>query len=129
MGDNAVALAAIGLASTSVLGVLWIAKYSVKKLSKDFGEHTKAAIGIKQVIADQSSNSSDQIKSNEYVAKALIMRVEADKALVSAIDKNSEKSDEAIKVSIELSTFMKRLNGTLPRSIEEKQAIKIKEKV
>ena len=42
--DNAVALAAIALAATSVGGIIWAAKYFANTLSKDLNEHTKAAI-------------------------------------------------------------------------------------
>jgi hypothetical protein len=39
-----VALAAIGLAATTVGGLIWVVKYFAKTLSKDLQEHTSAAI-------------------------------------------------------------------------------------
>lgn len=39
-----VALAAIGLAATTVGGLIWVVKYFAKTLSKDLQEHTAAAI-------------------------------------------------------------------------------------
>lgn len=41
---TAVSLAAIALAATAVGGVIWLAKYFAKELSKDLREHTKAAV-------------------------------------------------------------------------------------
>ena len=41
--DNAVALAAIGLATSSVGGLIWLAKFVAKTLGKDLKAHTIAA--------------------------------------------------------------------------------------
>lgn len=43
--DNSVAMAAIALAATSVAGIIWLAKYFAKELSKDLKAHTDAAKG------------------------------------------------------------------------------------
>lgn len=85
MNEQAVSLAAIGLAVTAVGGVIWLAKYFARELSVDLREHTKAATKLAQAAKEQQNASKEVL------------------------------------------VFMKRLNGTLPRSIEEKQAIKIKE--
>ena len=42
--DNAVALAAIALAATTVAGLVWAMKYLANTLSTDLREHTKAAL-------------------------------------------------------------------------------------
>lgn len=42
--DNSVALAAIGLAATSVGGFIWLVKFMAKTLGTALQEHTKAAI-------------------------------------------------------------------------------------
>ena len=46
--DNAVALAAIGLAGSTVAGLIWALKYFANTLAKDLQEHTKAAIAQKK---------------------------------------------------------------------------------
>lgn len=76
--ENSVALAAIGLAGTTIAGLVWVVKYLAKTLSKDLQEHTKAAI--------------TQAQTNE-----------------------------------EMLTFMKKLNGKLPKLVEEKKKQAAKE--
>lgn len=46
--DNTVAIAAIGLATTTVGGLIWIMKYLANTLSKDLKEHTAAAISQRE---------------------------------------------------------------------------------
>lgn len=98
--SETVPLAAIALATTAIGGIIWLAKYFAKELSKDLRAHTKSATQL-------TAASKDQAKSNRELAQA---------------------SREQKQASQEVLTFMKRLNGTLPRSIEEKQDIKRKEK-
>jgi len=98
--SETVPLAAITLASGAIGGVIWLAKYFANELSKDLRAHTKSATQL-------TAASKDQAKSNRELTKASIEQKQA---------------------SQEVLTFMKRLNGTLPRSIEEKQEIKRKEK-
>lgn len=70
--DNAVALAAIALATTTVACLVWVVKYLAKTLSKDLQEHTKAA-------QSQTRASNEVLKfmknlngklENAYVEKA-----------------------------------------------------------
>jgi hypothetical protein len=42
--ENSVALAAIGLAGSTIAGLIWVVKYLAKTLSADLQEHTKAAL-------------------------------------------------------------------------------------
>lgn len=56
--DNAVALAAIALAASSVTGLIWLAKFVAKTLGQDLREHTKAAL-------KQAQASREQIKTNK----------------------------------------------------------------
>lgn len=42
--ENTVAIAAIGLAATTVACLVWVVKFLAKTLSQDLQEHTKAAI-------------------------------------------------------------------------------------
>lgn len=80
MNDGAsVALAAIGLASTAILGIIWLAKYFARELSRDLREHTKAATNLAAAASKQE------------------------------------------QASMQVLTFMKKLNGKLPKLVEEKQ--------
>lgn len=79
MDTNAVALSAIALAATAIGGVIWLAKYFARELSKDLKEHTKAATNLAQAAKEQKQASSEVL------------------------------------------TFMKKLNGKLPKLVEEKQ--------
>lgn len=83
--DNTVAIAAIGLAATTVGGLIWAVKFLGKTLSVDIREHTQAA--TKLAVA-------------------------------------SEKQEKA---SNEVLIFMKKLNGKLPKLVEEKQKQAAKE--
>lgn len=60
MNDNGVALAAIGLAGTTVTGIIWVVRYFAKTLSKDLREHTKAAVR-------QAQASKEQVKASKEV--------------------------------------------------------------
>jgi hypothetical protein len=51
MNDNTTTLAALGILSAAVAGILWIIKFILKTLSKDLQEHTKAA--LKQAQASE----------------------------------------------------------------------------
>ena len=83
--DNAVAIAAIGLAATTVGGLIWAVKFLGKTLSADIREHTVAATKLAQA------------------------------------------SDRQEKASNEVLTFMKKLNGKLPKLVEEIQRQAAKE--
>lgn len=92
--DNAVAIAAIGLAATMGGGVLWLAKYFAKELSVDLKEHTKAAI-----------NLSLASKELEKTVKKVGVQAEL----------TGRNSEEQLK-------FMKKLNGKLENAIIQKVA-------
>lgn len=84
-----------------------------------------AFLGVAKIMLNQSVKDRDADRQERIVD-----RQEFNKTLTSlnqAIDRNSAKTAESIQVSRELATFMKRLNGTLPKAIEEKQAVKEKE--
>jgi len=92
--DNAVALAAIALAATTIGGLIWVLKYVTRELSKDLKEHTKASIA-----------SAAASKSLE----ATVEKVGAQAELSAA------NSEEQLK-------FMKKLNGKLENAIIQKVA-------
>ena len=83
--DNTVALSAIGLAATTVAGLIWAVKFLGKTLSVDIREHTVAATKL------------------------------------------ANASEEQQKASKEVLVFMKKLNGKLPKLVEEKQRQAAKE--
>ena len=89
---NAVALAAISMATVMGTAVIWLAKYFAKQLSKDLREHTKAA--------------QQQVAASEKQAVASTAAAAA--------------SEEQRAASNEVLTFMKKLNGKLPKLVEEK---------
>lgn len=63
-----------------------------------------------------------------YVVKYLAETLSTDlREHTKAATELTHAAKEQKNASNEVLTFMKRLNGTLPRSIEEKQAIKEKE--
>jgi hypothetical protein len=80
-----VALAALALAGSMGAGVVWMAKYFAKQLSKDLQEHTKAA--------------QQQVQASKVQAEA---------------------SKTAAAASGEVLLFMRKLNGRLPKLVEEK---------
>lgn len=79
-----------------------------------------AKVMLNQAVKDREADRMERIEDRKEFNKTLT-------SLNVAIDKNTEKLEKTAQVSIELFTFMKRLNGTLPRAVEEKQAIKEKE--
>lgn len=97
--ENGVALAAIGLAGTSIAGVIWLAKYFAKELTKDLREHTRAAVQQREASL-KAAKASDSLERT-------VARV-GDQAELSA--KNSE---EQLK-------FMRKLNGKLEHAIVQK---------
>jgi hypothetical protein len=90
--ENTVALAAIGLAASSIAGLIWLAKFVAKTLGKDLQEHTKASIA--------AANASKELKIT-----------------VARVGKQAELS---AKNSHEQFTFMKKLNGKLESAIIQK---------
>ena len=76
---NAVSLAAIALAATTVAGIIWIVKYLANTLSKDIKEHTEAATQL-TVAAQQQTKSSNEVlvfmkKLNGKLEGAVIQKV------------------------------------------------------
>jgi len=59
MPENTVSLAAIGLAGTAIGGVIWLAKYFAKELSRDLREHTKAATNLASAAQEQQKASKE----------------------------------------------------------------------
>lgn len=90
--DNAVAIAAIGLAVTTVGGLIWVLKYFAKELSKDLKEHTKAA----QLSA------------------------QASKSLEATVKKVGQQAELTARNSEEQLKFMQRLNGKLEKAVIQK---------
>lgn len=80
-----------------------------------------AKLMLNQAVKDREADRKERVEDRKEFNKTL-------SSLNVVIDRNSAKSAESIQVSRELATFMKRLNGTLPKAVEEKQAIKEKEK-
>lgn len=59
MGDpNAVVLAALAIVGTLSGAIIWVAKFSLKTISKDMREHTNAA--IQQVEASKKAAEASQ---------------------------------------------------------------------
>lgn len=92
---DAVALAAIALASTTVLGIIWVAKYFAKELSKDLKAHTRAA---------------------EQQRQASLKSAQASEKLESTVRKVGEQAELSAKNSEEQLRFMKALNGKLAKA-------------
>ena len=90
--DNAVALAALTVAGSTIAGLIWVLKYVTKELFKDLREHTKASVAAAQ--------ASKELK--QTVAKV------GQQAELSAAN-----SEEQLK-------FMKKLNGKLENAIIQK---------
>jgi hypothetical protein len=74
---------------------------------------------LSQSVKDREADRKERVEDRQEFNKTLT-------SLSVAIDKNTDKQEKSMQVSKELFIFMKRLNGTLPKAIEEKQAIKIK---
>lgn len=88
--ENAVALAAIALASTTVLGLIWLAKFVAKTLGEDLKAHTSAAIHQTASNKELTRASREQTKAsgevllfmknlNGKLAKATIQTVKEQK--------------------------------------------------
>lgn len=90
--DNAVALAAIGLAATTIGGLIWVLKYVTHELSKDLREHTKASIAA----------------------------AAASKSLEGTVKKVGQQAELSAANSEEQLKFMKKLNGKLENAIIQK---------
>lgn len=67
MDNNAVALAAIGLALTTVGGLVWVMKYFAKTLSVDLKEHTKAAVEQTVAAKEATQASKNQLQGSKEV--------------------------------------------------------------
>lgn len=60
--DNAVALAAIGFAGTSLAALVWVVKYLANTLSKDIREHTMAAVASTTASEAQTKASNEVLE-------------------------------------------------------------------
>lgn len=65
--ENAVALSAIGLAATTVGGLIWLSKFVANTLGKDLQEHTKAAIHQSNSNKELTKASREQTKASGEV--------------------------------------------------------------
>lgn len=79
MDSNAVAIAAITLAATTVAGIIWLTKYLARTLSKDIREHTVAATQLTMAAEEQTKASSEVLafmkKLNGKLEGAVIQKV------------------------------------------------------
>lgn len=94
-----ITLAALGLAATSIAGIIWLAKYFAKELTKDLKEHTKAAVQQREASL-KSANASISLEKT-------VKQVGAQAEL------SAKNSQEQLK-------FMKKLNGKLEHAIVQK---------
>lgn len=97
--ENTVSLAAIGLAGTSIAGIIWISKYFAKELTKDLKAHTLAA---------------------EQQRQASLKSAEASVALEKTVSKVGAQAELSAKNSEEQLKFMKKLNGKLENAFIQK---------
>lgn len=109
--ENTVAVAAITVAGTAVAGVIWLAKFFAKALSKDMREHTKAALkqvsasekqtralqsleSTVKIVGDQGREHHEFMKNlNGKLAKATIQTVKEQHVEKAVIDKIETKSE------------------------------------
>lgn len=99
--DNAVALAAIGLAATTIAGLIWVMKYFAKTLAQDLKEHTKAAVQQRE---------------------ASLKSAQASVSLEKTVSKVGAQAELSAKNSEEQLRFMRKLNGKLENAIVQKVA-------
>lgn len=97
--ENAVALAAIALASTAIAGIIWLAKYFAKEFVKDLKEHTKAAIQQREASLKSAKASEALEKTVSYVG--------------AQAELSAKNSEEQLK-------FMRKLNGRLEHAVIQK---------
>ena len=57
--ENQLALASLGLAATTVAGLIWVVKYFATTLVEDIKEHTKAATELTQAASEQTKASKE----------------------------------------------------------------------
>jgi len=104
--ESTVATAAIGLATTTVIGLIWVVKYFAKTLAHDIKEHTKAAVNQQHASA-RSAEASQALERT--------VRKVGEQAEFSA-----KQAQLSIKNSEEQLKFMKKLNGKLEGAIVQK---------
>lgn len=88
--DNAVALAAIGLASTTVIGFIWLVKFMAKTLGESLQNHTEAAI--------RQTEASEEVLTfmknlNGKLARATIQKVKEQNVEHQTVYSRSDKSN------------------------------------
>lgn len=93
--ENAVAIAALGLAGTTVGALIWALKYLGNTLAKDLQEHTQAAIEQKNAAIEQTETLRSLKKTVKIVGRQ-----------AELTGKNSQ----------EQLVFMKALNGKLAKA-------------
>lgn len=65
--QETVAIAALGVAATAIAGIVWLAKYLARELSRDLKEHTKAAIHQTEASISQTSASREAREASREV--------------------------------------------------------------
>jgi len=94
--DNAVAIAAIGLAASSVAGLIWLAKFVAKTLGEDLKEHTKAAIEATEASKQQVKASKEVLtfmkNLNGKLAKATIQTIQEQNVEHQTVQHRSESN-------------------------------------
>lgn len=99
MDGNAIALAAIALAATSMGAVIWMAKYFATRLADDLVAHTKAA--YKQVEAsNKQTKASDEVLTfmknlNGRLANAAIATAKSNKEILDTLQGSAALAKEA----------------------------------
>jgi len=99
--ENAVAITALGLAGTTIAGLIWVVKYFANTLTLDIKEHTIAA--QKQTLAAEGS-------------------ITASRELAKTVREVGKKAELSAQNSLEQLEFMKKLNGKLENAIVQKVA-------
>lgn len=94
-GNGAIALAAIGLAASSVAGLIWLAKFVAKTLGEDLKEHTRAAINATEASKQQTKASKEVLtfmkNLNGKLAKATIQTVQEQNVAHQTVINNDER--------------------------------------
>lgn len=97
--ENAVALAAIALAATSVGAVIWVIKYFANTLSADLTAHTKAAYRQVEAAKEQTKASNEVLvfmkNLNGKLAKATISTAKSNQDILSTLQGSAKAAKAA----------------------------------
>lgn len=96
--ENAVALAAIALAATTVGGLIWLAKFVANTLGKDLKEHTQAAINQTESNKALTKASKQQTKaSGEVLSFMKNLNGKLAKATIQTVHEQNVEHQTVIK--------------------------------